>query len=348
MPHSFVHGQHIQLGLGSVLDGPGQIGRPVGAGLEEDPLGPGLAQLLDPIHERLLLDHAQPGVALELLEAALLEGLDDVGILGVGQDDVAAALQLLGLLEALDLDFAADVLGPLTPLKLDGLDAQLVDGVFLHLQAGVLDVGLDDDVAVAVRPVLEALDPHFHVGRAQDAPVLDLGLLVHGADVLAHGQDAAADGRADGQALPVVLGHVGRAHAGDDERELQLDVLVAADGRLGGDLLEGRLVRVGLAAVGPGRRAHDREVGQVVGVVLLRPGRDDAEGLGIEDLGAAVGGLADLAHPDAAVHTSDAHAAEGGNRPFGAVLGQCRRASIEFRERHAHYLLKFDVSFSFP
>ena len=310
-----VDGQQVELGLGGVLDRPGQVGRPVGAGLEEDALGPGLAQLLDPLHERLLLDHAQAGVALELLEAALLEGRDDVGVLGVGQDDVALLLEGLGLLDGLDLDLAADVLGALAPLELDGLDAQLLDGVFLDAEAGVLDVGLDDDVAVAVScQSWKRLDAELHVRGADDPAVLDLGLVVHAADVLADGQDGPGDGRPVRRARPVLLGDVGRAHAGDDEGHLELDVLVAADLGLDGDLLEGGLVAVGRHAPGALGRAHDAEVGQVDGIVLLAARGDDAEGLGIEDLGPAVGGFPDLAHPDAAVDAGHAHAAEGADR----------------------------------
>ena len=98
---------------------------------------------------------------LEFLEAALLEGRDDARVLGVGQDDVAAALQLLGFFQAFDLDFAADVLGALAPLEFDGFDAELIDGVFLDAEPRVLDVGLDDDRAVAVLPILEKLDRGF-------------------------------------------------------------------------------------------------------------------------------------------------------------------------------------------
>ena len=57
-------------------------------------------------------------------------------------------------------------------------------------------------------------------------------------------------------------------------------------------------------------------------VVLLAGGGDDAEGLGIDHLRAAIGALADLAHADAAIHTGGAHAADGHYGIFGAVLGQ--------------------------
>ena len=169
-----------------------QVRRPVGAGLEEDVLGAGLAQLLDSLGEGFLGDHADARVPLELLERAALEGLDDCRIGGIGQDDVAALVEHLGLLQCVDLDLAADVLGALAPLQLDALDAELLDGVFLHAQPRVLDVGLDDDGAVAVAlMVLVELDAALQVDRIDHAAVLDDRLRVHADHVLADGQSGA-------------------------------------------------------------------------------------------------------------------------------------------------------------
>ena len=157
---------------------------------------------------------------------------DDVRVLGVGQDDVAALLELLGLLQALDLDLAADVLGPLAPLELDDLDAELFDGVFLDAQPRVLDVGLDDDRAVAVVPSpWKSLTRISMSGQRTTRPFLisDSSSMPQTFSPMV--RMVPGDGRPDGQPFPVLLGHVGRAHAGHDEGDLELDRLVLADPR---------------------------------------------------------------------------------------------------------------------
>ncbi|UCE62030.1 MAG: hypothetical protein JSU63_09960, partial [Phycisphaerales bacterium] len=73
---------------------------------------------------------------------------------------VASLVKHLRLLQARDLDLAADVLGPLPPLELDVLDSQFLDGVFLHPEARILDVALADDGPIPVTlVVLEEVDP---------------------------------------------------------------------------------------------------------------------------------------------------------------------------------------------
>ena len=104
--------------------------------------------------------------------AAALERRLHGGDRRVGRDDVAPLLQLDGPLEVADLDLAADALGALAPLELDGLDAELLDHVLGHAEVGVLDVQLHDDVAVVLLPLLVELDAALHLGRALDAAVV--------------------------------------------------------------------------------------------------------------------------------------------------------------------------------
>ena len=101
-------------------------------------------------------------------------------------------------------------------------------------------------------------------------PFLMTGLGVHADDVLADGQAGAGEGRADGQAFPVVLGDVGRADAGDDPGVAELDALVVAEADLEVHGGEDRLVAVGLDAVGADARAHDVEVRVVDRVASFR------------------------------------------------------------------------------
>ncbi len=144
---------------------------------------------------------------------------------------------------------------------------------------------------------------------------------VHADDVLADGQAGAGQGRADGEPFPVVLGDIGRADAGNDPRAAELDAFVVAEVHFEVHGGEDGLVAVGLDAVRADAGAHDVEVGVVNRINLFGRGRDDAERLRIDDFVAAVRGLADFAHADAAVNASDAHAGVGSNRTFGPVLG---------------------------
>ncbi len=123
----------------------------VGAGLEGDPLearacGAGRPRPGSPRGStkpsRLCRSNSLDGAVLE-------GGLDDRAG-RVGGDDVAAPLEFQGALEDVDLDLAADALGALAPLELDGVQAVLVEDVLGDAQAGVLDVHLHEDLAVAV------------------------------------------------------------------------------------------------------------------------------------------------------------------------------------------------------
>ncbi len=128
---------------------------------------------------------------------------------GVGEHDVAPAPEELGPLQGVQLHFAADVLGPLPPLEFEELDAQLFDDVFGDAQAAILNIGLNDDVALALVPFPESFDPTLHFRRADDAAALDIGMGVHAADVFPAHDDNAADGGADGHGFPVHPGDLG-------------------------------------------------------------------------------------------------------------------------------------------
>ena len=67
-------------------------------------------------------------------------------------------------------------------------------------------------------------------------------------------------------------------------------------------------ITIRLDSVSSGSRPHDVEVGIIDRVDLFSSGGDDSKGLWINHLMASVGGLTDLAHADAAIHTGDAHA----------------------------------------
>jgi len=209
-------------------------------------------------------------VPLELFERPTLEGLDDVRVGGIGQHHVAPLVEHLGLLEILDLDFAADVLGALSPLQLNDPDPELLDCILESTERGILNIGLDHDLAVPVAlPLAEQVDSPLQLRGAHNPAVLDLGLRVHAADVLAHGQDYARDGGAAGQTFPVDRGHIGRAHAADGNRQLDLDALVMPELLFENHVREDRLVRTGLDTMRADRGSENREVRIVNRVVLL-------------------------------------------------------------------------------
>ena len=289
-----------------------------------------VAQVGDGAHEGILLDHSQAGVALELAEDAVVECLDDGRVGGVREHDVAALIEHLGPREVVDLDLAADVLGALAPLQLNHFDAEGLDGILEDAQAGVLDVGLDDDGAVTVTlPLAVGLDAVPEVRRLDDLAILNRGLHVHAADVLTDGEGNAGEGTADGQAVPVVLGDIGGAQARDDEGEAALDAIAAA--HRGRDVNAGEQGHVGVCvyAVGTDGAAHHVEVRQVNGVPLLRGGGDLTERLGIDHLGGPHGRATDLAGPRTAVDARPAHPADGYERLRGAELGLGRSAGID-------------------
>jgi hypothetical protein len=88
------------------------------------------------------------------------------------------------------------------------------------------------------------------------------------------------------------------------------------DGREDGD------VAVRLDPVRADHRPHDVQVRVVDGVHFLAGRGDGAERLRVDDLVAAEGGLADLAHADAAIDTRDTHTGGGHDRGRRPVLGE--------------------------
>ena len=151
--------------------------------------------------------------------APSLEGslIDRAG--GIGGDDVAAFLQLQRPLQAVDLDFAADALGALSPLQLDGLQAVLLDDIFGNAQPGVFHVHLDQDFAVALMIAAVDLDAAVHVRRLGDLAFgVQLQLGIDAADVLAADQGDAADGSAHGKMLPVLAGNFGGTQGAGEDR----------------------------------------------------------------------------------------------------------------------------------
>ena len=65
-----VDGEKVQLGLGTVAQGHGQLHHGVGSGLEGDALESQASEPVDLGHEAFVGDEAQTGVALELLDGA--------------------------------------------------------------------------------------------------------------------------------------------------------------------------------------------------------------------------------------------------------------------------------------
>ncbi|MBA7705631.1 hypothetical protein ES703_114464 [subsurface metagenome] len=99
-------------------------------------------------------------------------------------------LQFLGFLEAFDLHFAPDILGSLSPFQFDGFDAKLIDDIFLNAQSGVFHISLDRDCSIPIfLKVPEKFHARFHIRRTDNFSILDLGFVVHAADIFSNRED---------------------------------------------------------------------------------------------------------------------------------------------------------------
>ena len=238
----------------------------------------------------------------------------------VGEHDVAPLLQVQGPLEGLDLDLPADALGTLPPLELDGVQVVPGGDVLGRPEARVLDVHLDEDLAVSLVELLVGLDPPIHLGGLLDLALgIEHQVRVDPADVLAADDGDPGDGRADREMLPVLPGDLGGPEGPGEDGDPQFHLLVPAVGGLGVHRVEDR--RVG-ADIRPLREPLcapgvplDVDVGVVDGIVLVRPCGHLPEGPGVEHLAPAEGGEPDVAHPLAAVEAAGADAGHGSHVP---------------------------------
>jgi hypothetical protein len=84
-----------------------------------------------------------------------------------------------------------------------------------------------------------------------DAAFFDFRGGVHATDIFAANNDEAADGRADGQGLPMVLGDLGGAQGPGKTGKSQLDLVLDPDFGVYADGRENGLVWIGLDPLGP-------------------------------------------------------------------------------------------------
>ena len=303
-----VDGEQIELRFRPVAHCHRQLHGGVGPRLESDPLEADLAKARHFLEKRGLAHESEAGMPLELLDLSFFVGPLHIRAGRVGSDDVAPVLKLQRPLQGTDLDLAADALGALTPLELDGVEAVLFEHVLGDAEAGVLHVHLDENLTVPFVIPLVGLDAPVHLGRKLDLPVLiEFELGVDAADVLAADQGHAGDGRPDGEVLPVIPGDVRRAEGAGEDRHLHFDFLLPPVLCLGVGVGENSRVRIALDALRQSPRPHgvavDVEVRVVDGVVLVGAGRDLPEGAGVDDFATPEGGEPDFTSPLAAVKT---------------------------------------------
>src|SRR3972149_7682106 len=282
-PPRAVNRHQVNLGLGSTLHRQGQVPGAVGAGLEENELGARLPQALHLLEEALGIHHPQARMPFKLPEGPRPEGLLDRRVLRVGEDDIAPLLELEGPFQAGELDLTAYTFGPLAPFDLYDLYPQLLYDILRHPQPAVLHIELSHHSAIAVIPFLEGPYPPLHLRGADNATVLDLGLRVHGADILPYNHHGAGDGSPYRTTLPVHLGYLGGAHGPGKEGHPEFDLVP-------GPHLRGHLHLGKDGPVGVGSRPHrphtaslDVEMGEVNRKFLLRPSDNLAKGLGIDN-----------------------------------------------------------------
>ncbi len=331
-----VDGQQVDLRLAAPAQGHGQLAQAVRAGLERDPLEAQLAQPPALGQEALLVDEAQPAVPLELLDGPVLEGGLVHRVRWIGGHDVPAALQFQGPLQRIHLDLAADALGALAPFQFDGLQAMLVDDILGHAQAGVLDVHLHQDFAVAAVIAAVGFDAAVHVRGALDlAGLVEFQRRVDAAHVLAAHQGDAAQGGTHREMLPVLAGDLGGAQRPGEHRSQHGHLAVPAIGGADIHLGEGAGVGIALHAVRQSIRtqgvALNIEMRIVNRIVLVTAGGHFTERTRIDQFPSTKGGGEDLAVALASVHASRAKPGAGhnGTRAVGGQGGIVGIRSLE-------------------
>jgi len=269
-------------------------------------------------------------MSLEFLEGAPFKGLDDVGVVGVGENDVAPVLEHLGPFQILDLHLSADVLGALAPFEFDTLHPEFFNRISMDIQTAVFQVGLHDDRAVTVFLIIRIeLHPALQIDGIDDRAFFEYGLRIHADNVLTDRQARSRQGGANGEPFPVVLCDIGGPDAGNQPGEAKFDTLIVTDLHFEVDGRKDRLVAVGFDAVCADDRSHDVEMRIIDGIPLLGRRGDHAEGLGIDDLVAAVSGFSDFTHADATVDAGDAHARRRRDGLFRPVLRECRAGGVD-------------------
>ena len=232
-------------------------------------------------------------MALELPDGAGSVGGLHGGVARIWSDQVAALLQLECPIEVVDLDLTSDALGALPPFQFHGGHAELLQAVLGDAEPGVLDVHLDEDIAVALLLVAaEQLDAALHVGSVDDLAVLvEFESGVDSTHVFAADYRNPRDCGSYGKVLPVLSGDLSRAEGAGKDRNLHLHLVGVAELGLRIDHREQSVVGIALDAVGQPLRAKsvtlDVEVGVVDRVVLVAACGDLAERARVDDLSSA-------------------------------------------------------------
>ncbi len=327
-----VDGDEVDSRLGPVAQGHGQLSLGVGSRFEGYPLETDLPEPRYLGHESLLRDEAEARVALELPEPPVVEGLLHIGNGGVGKNNVAPLFEFEGPLESFHLDFAADALGALAPLELDGIEIVLFANIFGNTEPCILHIQLYEDLPVPFVIPFIGLYPAVHLGGLCYVPVtIQLELWVDTADVFAADQGDARYGGSDCKVLPVYPGDIRRTERAGENRDAHFHHLFPPV--LGFHAGVGKYGRVGsrLHFFGKPFRSNgvalNVNVGVIDRIILVGSRGDFAERPGIEHLTAAKGSQPDLAATLAAVEAVGADPRHGDNPPR-AVEGARRGAGI--------------------
>ena len=256
-----VDGQEFEIQLGGHPYRQRQIGHPERPGLQRQPrraVGPELFRLGRDFGEHVLGRGqggvGEAGVAGEVFDASGAEGLLYGRNLRIGAQAVAAALHEPRVVEIADQPFAVDGLGALPPFDFDAHEVAVLAGdVISHAVVGVVGVELDEQRALAIVIAPVHGDAAVQIGQGADGAVgIEFGLVVPAAHIFPDDQRDAAQGRAHGEAVPVLVNHGIAAQRADEERIVARVLGVGAHGRGQIGVAIGRVARAGLFRVEPG------------------------------------------------------------------------------------------------
>ena len=159
----------------------------------------------------------------------------------VGGNDISPFLKLLGALQRVDFDLAADAFGSLPPFQLNGFHPEFVEHVFRDPQSGVLHIHLDHNVAVPLMVAAVVLHAPPHIGRLRDLTLLvDFELRINAAHVLPADQADTRDSGPYGKVLPIGTRNLGAAQSAGKHGNLHFDFFCGAIPGFSGDLGKSR------------------------------------------------------------------------------------------------------------
>ena len=206
-------------------------------------------------------------------QTPFLEGAGHFRVFGIRAQAVTAAFHEAGKVEGCDAALAVERLGALAPLEFDA-DLVAIDAgdVISHAVVRVIGVKLHKEHAVAVVVAQIAGNAAIQVRQGLDAAILvENRPGVATAHIFANDKGYAAEGRAHGKAVPVLVNHGIAAQCAQNERKTAGPGRMAAEMRGNDGIGVGDIARSGLFGVKTFRAENPATDAQrVIGYALRR------------------------------------------------------------------------------